>query len=54
MLDYFSREKSKLSMVVLGHVDAGKSTLMGQVLLQLGFVEQRTINKYKKKGDFMH
>jgi elongation factor 1 alpha-like protein len=37
-------------MVVLGHVDAGKSTLMGQVLLQLGHVQKRTIAKYQKQA----
>ena len=37
-------------MVVLGHVDAGKSTLMGQVLLQLGHVQKRTITKYQKQA----
>jgi len=42
--------KDKLSMVVLGHVDAGKSTLMGQVLLQLGKVNQRQINKYQQEA----
>jgi len=43
-------QRSKLSMVVLGHVDAGKSTLMGQVLVQLGHVEKRTVTKYQKQA----
>eukprot|EP00557_Chaetoceros_sp_GSL56_P014683 CAMPEP_0176479116 /NCGR_PEP_ID=MMETSP0200_2-20121128/1565_1 /TAXON_ID=947934 /ORGANISM="Chaetoceros sp., Strain GSL56" /LENGTH=306 /DNA_ID=CAMNT_0017875133 /DNA_START=11 /DNA_END=931 /DNA_ORIENTATION=+ len=34
-------QKSRLSMVILGHVDAGKSTLMGQVLVQMGMVQKR-------------
>mmetsp|Transcript_25486 Transcript_25486/g.75072 ORF Transcript_25486/g.75072 Transcript_25486/m.75072 type:complete len:224 (-) Transcript_25486:1473-2144(-) len=42
--------QSRLSMVVLGHVDAGKSTLMGQLLLQLGHVEKRTVAKYEKQA----
>jgi elongation factor 1 alpha-like protein len=37
--------KSQLSMVVLGHVDAGKSTLMGQLLVQVGQVSKRDANK---------
>ena len=45
-----ANQQSRLSMVVLGHVDAGKSTLMGQVLLQMGQVQQRTINKYQKQA----
>ena len=40
--------KSVLSMVVIGHVDAGKSTLMGHLLHQLGFVDKRTMHKFEK------
>ena len=43
-------QQSRLSMVVLGHVDAGKSTLMGQVLLQLGHVPLRTVTKYQAQA----
>ena len=42
--------RSRLSMVVLGHVDAGKSTLMGQLLLKLGHVEKRIITKFQKQA----
>lgn len=31
-----SRAKPKLHMVVVGHVDAGKSTLMGRLLHDVG------------------
>jgi elongation factor 1 alpha-like protein len=37
--------KSQLSMVVLGHVDAGKSTMMGQVLIQAGKISKREAKK---------
>ena len=43
-------ERSRLSMVVLGHVDAGKSTLMGQLLLKLGHVDKRVITKFEKQA----
>jgi Translation elongation factor EF-1alpha (GTPase) len=43
-------QKSRLSMVILGHVDAGKSTLMGQVLVQMGMVQNRTVAKYQKEA----
>ena len=33
--------KSELSLVVVGHVDAGKSTLMGRMLLELGSLSDR-------------
>ena len=50
LLEQIKGQKSRLSMVILGHVDAGKSTLMGQVLVQVGIVQQRTIVKYQKEG----
>lgn len=43
-------QKSRLTMVILGHVDAGKSTLMGQVLVQMGMVQKRTVAKYQKQS----
>ncbi len=43
-------QKSRLAMVVLGHVDAGKSTLMGQVMVQLGYVARRAVQKYQKQA----
>ena len=39
-----------INMVVVGHVDAGKSTLMGHMLYLLGAVDQRTIHKYKQES----
>ena len=50
LLSSLQNQRSRLSMVVLGHVDAGKSTLMGQVLLKLGHVQKRTITKYQKQA----
>ncbi|KAL9187973.1 hypothetical protein ACHAXT_006351 [Thalassiosira profunda] len=40
--------RSHLSMVILGHVDAGKSTLTGRLLLTLGHVSQRQLQKHQK------
>ncbi|XP_052775544.1 HBS1-like protein isoform X1 [Mya arenaria] len=42
--------KDMLNMVVIGHVDAGKSTLMGHVLYQLGSVNQRVMHKYEQES----
>jgi elongation factor 1 alpha-like protein len=36
-----------------GHVDAGKSTLMGRLLLELKFVDKHTIDKYRRQGESM-
>ena len=35
-------------MVFIGHVDAGKSTICGSLLVAMKAVDQRTIEKYKK------
>ena len=40
--------KSKINLVVIGHVDAGKSTLMGHLLHLLGYIDKKTIAKYEK------
>ena len=37
--------------MLLGHVDAGKSTLMGRLLYDLKVVDQRTIDKYRKEAE---
>lgn len=42
--------KAQLHMVVIGHVDAGKSTLMGHLLHDLGQVNQRTMHKYETES----
>mmetsp|Transcript_5756 Transcript_5756/g.9467 ORF Transcript_5756/g.9467 Transcript_5756/m.9467 type:complete len:501 (+) Transcript_5756:69-1571(+) len=39
-----------LTMVVSGHVDAGKSTLIGHLLYKCGQVNQRTLHKYEKES----
>lgn len=43
--------KPHLSFVVLGHVDAGKSTLMGRLLYDIGAVDQNKIRKLKKESE---
>ena len=41
----------ELFLTSVGHVDAGKSTLMGRLLLELKFVEQHTIDRYRKLAE---
>lgn len=43
--------KPHLSFVVLGHVDAGKSTLMGRLLYDIGAVDKNKIRKLKKESE---
>lgn len=42
--------KTTLNLVVLGHVDAGKSTLMGRMLYETGVVGDREILKAQKEA----
>ncbi|TNM95011.1 hypothetical protein fugu_017770 [Takifugu bimaculatus] len=42
--------KTLLNLVVIGHVDAGKSTLMGHLLYLLGHVNKRTMHKYEQES----
>ena len=51
LTEKFSR--SMLTAVVVGHVDAGKSTLMGHLLYALGEVPQRTLHKFEKESKAM-
>lgn len=40
-----------LSIVFIGHVDAGKSTTSGQILLSTGQIDERLIEKYSKEAE---
>ncbi|KAL4887153.1 hypothetical protein BJY04DRAFT_177466 [Aspergillus karnatakaensis] len=48
-----SKRKNAMNFVVIGHVDAGKSTLMGRLLADLKAVDQRTLDKYKREAEKM-
>jgi peptide chain release factor subunit 3 len=39
-----------ISIVFIGHVDAGKSTIGGQILCQLDMVDKRTMEKYMRES----
>jgi hypothetical protein len=43
-------EKPCLSLIIAGHVDVGKSTLMGHFLVQAGVVENRVVRKFEKES----
>ena len=40
--------KGVINVVVIGHVDAGKSTLIGHMLYLTGTVHRRTIEQYER------
>ena len=42
--------KEQLHLIVVGHVDAGKSTLLGRMLCDLGQVSQKLIHKYQQES----
>ena len=43
-----------MSIVIIGHVDSGKSTLVGQVLQQLNEISKKQIHKYQKESKEMN
>merc|ERR1711965_325388 len=45
-----SDPREHLNLVFIGHVDAGKSTLSGSILLHMGMVDQRTIERYEREA----
>jgi elongation factor 1-alpha len=44
-------KKPHLNIVVTGHVDNGKSTTVGHLLVDLGAIDQRTIDAYAKESE---
>ncbi|KAH3670981.1 hypothetical protein OGAPHI_000692 [Ogataea philodendri] len=43
--------KPNLSFIVIGHVDSGKSTMIGRLLYDLGIVDSKTLHKLTKESD---
>lgn len=46
-------EKPHINLVFIGHVDHGKSTLVGRLLYELGEISEQTIKKYKDEAEKM-
>lgn len=47
------KEKAHISLVVIGHVDSGKSTTTGHLIYKLGGIDARTIEKFEKEATEM-
>jgi elongation factor 1-alpha len=47
------KEKKQISMVVIGHVDSGKSTTTGHLIYKCGGIDERTIEKFEKEANEM-
>ncbi|KAG5637778.1 translation termination factor GTPase eRF3 [Sphagnurus paluster] len=46
--DLYGNAKEHLNIVFIGHVDAGKSTMGGNLLYLTGMVDKRTMEKYER------
>jgi len=46
-------EKIHINIVVIGHVDSGKSTTTGHLIYQCGGIDKRTIEKFEKEAQEM-
>jgi len=46
-------EKIHISIVVIGHVDSGKSTTTGHLIYKCGGIDKRTIEKFEKEATEM-
>jgi len=44
------KEKQHVNLVVIGHVDAGKSTTTGHLIYKCGGIDKRTIEKFEKEA----
>ena len=47
------KEKTHVNLVVIGHVDSGKSTSTGHLIYKCGGIDKRTIEKFEKEADEM-
>jgi len=45
------KEKGHINIVVIGHVDAGKSTTTGHLIYKCGGIDKRTIEKFEKEAE---
>ena len=43
------KEKTHIYIVVIGHIDSGKSTTTGHLIYQCGGIDKRTIEKFEKE-----
>lgn len=45
-----SSKKEPVNVIFIGHVDAGKSTIGGQIMYLTGMVDKRTLEKYEREA----
>lgn len=44
------KDKTHVNIVVIGHVDSGKSTSTGHMIYKCGGIDKRTIEKFEKEA----
>ena len=44
------KEKTHVNIVVIGHVDSGKSTTTGHLIYKCGGIDKRAIEKFEKEA----
>ena len=44
------KEKTHVNIVVIGHVDSGKSTTSGHLIYKCGGIDKRTIERFEKEA----
>ncbi|VDN96876.1 unnamed protein product [Rodentolepis nana] len=45
-----AKEKTHINLIVIGHVDSGKSTSTGHLIYKCGGIDKRTIEKFEKEA----
>lgn len=48
--EVMGKEKTHINIVVIGHVDSGKSTTTGHLIYKCGGIDKRTIEKFEKEA----
>ena len=51
LIEASEEEKRNLNLVIIGHVDSGKSTLSGQILLKNGIVTKQMLRANERKAE---
>ena len=44
-------EKEHMNLAIIGHIDHGKSTLLGRLLMDAGVIDPHVIDEYRKKAE---
>ncbi|MEJ2267964.1 MAG: translation elongation factor EF-1 subunit alpha [Nanoarchaeota archaeon] len=46
-----AKEKPNMNVVFVGHVDAGKSTVVGQIMFQMGAISEQVMKKLREEAE---